>query len=287
MRRWRSSSSASPRTGPRRRRTPPSPPKRRWPPDAQRVRHLPVGAEKAPRAEAHLPGPRRGGRHPTHLRHRARDPGRRAPGRRVRPLRPRHGPCDPAGPAAVRLDLDVSADHRAGRRRHRRGRGPPRHAQGDPHPLRRAPSDLRRQGPGRRELRDCRNCDHGRRRARRRHPRLGLQPDHEPFGNGSVRAARARPGRRKHARVPASDPRDRIDRAAAVDRPPQQWGGHRRHADVLAPPAARRHPPGPRPCTRTCSARSSTPGRGSCEPPSTGRRSCGRSGFARSTRCPR
>ena len=37
MRRWRTSSSASPRTGPRRRRTPPSPPKRRWPPDARRV----------------------------------------------------------------------------------------------------------------------------------------------------------------------------------------------------------------------------------------------------------
>ena len=54
----------------------------------------------------------------------------------VRPLHPRHRPGDPARAAAVRLDLDVPADHRAGGGRHRRLRGRQRHAQDDPHPLR-------------------------------------------------------------------------------------------------------------------------------------------------------
>ena len=95
-------------------------------------------------AEAHLPRARRGRGGADHLRHRARDPQRRTARRRLRPLRPRHRPGDPAGPAAVRLGLAVPADHRPGRRRHRRRRGPRPHPEDDPHPLGRAPAGLRR-----------------------------------------------------------------------------------------------------------------------------------------------
>ena len=81
--------------------------------------------------------------------------------RRLRPLRARHRPGDPAGAAAVRIGLDVPADHRARGRRHRRRRGPPRHPEDDPHPLGRAPADLRRQGARDGHLRDRRDRRHG------------------------------------------------------------------------------------------------------------------------------
>ncbi len=56
------------------------------------------------------------------LRHGADAAGRLAERRRLRQVRPRVGPRDPAGAAAVRVDLAVSAGDGPGGGRHHRGR---------------------------------------------------------------------------------------------------------------------------------------------------------------------
>ena len=253
---------------------------------------LPLGAAQAALPEAHLPRPRRRGARADHLRRRRSRPQSGEPddvafGRYVHDT----GPGDPAGAAAVRLDLDVPADHRAGRRRHRRRRGPQRHAEDDPHPLGRAPAGLRRQGARRRHLRD--------RRDRRSPAPSRSSPGCSPPGfNPIVDACPARASRRPTALalVGASLLVYLIPILAIaciglllLDRLPQQRRGDRRHADVLAAAPADR---------RSC------PGLGGLQPyllqhavqrlagpaarrRSTGRRSCAPPGSARSTRCPR
>ena len=194
---------------------------------------------------------------------------RRPERRRLRPLRPRHRPRDPARAPAVRFDLDVPADHRAGRRGHRRLRGPQRHAEDDPHPLGRAPAGVRRQGRWRRRpTRSSRSRSPGAVALVAGILASGLQPDRQPLRERCLGAARAS---RWWARACSSTccPILAIAciGAAALDGLPQQRRGDRRHADVLAAAAARRHPArASAACTRTCSARSSTPGRGSCGP---------------------
>ena len=80
----------------------------RWVPHEPRGSdRLPLGAPQAPLSEAHLPraGGRRGGS--ADLRRRHRSPQRRARGRGLRALHPRHRACRAAGAPALRSDLDV------------------------------------------------------------------------------------------------------------------------------------------------------------------------------------
>ena len=127
---------------------------------------------------------------------------------------------------------------------------------------------------------------HGPHRARGGRHEVRVPPARDAVGHDGGRRAGARAARREPRRLRAAAGRGGGDRAAALDGHAQLRGRGRRRADDQPAAAARaRSSPASAASSRTCCRRSSTPGRASCASRSTTRRSSGRCGCARSTRC--